>query len=199
MKVPVIDNGGQWTHREWRVLRDLGVDCQILPNTAAPEEIAGADAVVLSGGALSLESSTEPLGRVAEWIDVLRLPVLGICVGHQYLARHYGGTVSHAAAGEFGRVEVELSDPVHPLWTGLSSPTRVWANHNDQVTQPPPGWTTLARSTACPVQAMAAPDRPLFGVQFHPEVEHTVGGRRIFENFLALARGETPLPPPRSA
>jgi GMP synthase (glutamine-hydrolysing) len=199
MKVPVIDNGGQWTHREWRVLRDLGVDSTILPNTAAPAELQDADAVVLSGGALSLEGSIAPLGRVAEWIDELRIPVLGICVGHQYLARHYGGAVGHAAAGEFGRVQVVLSEPAHPLWAGLASPTQVWANHNDQVTQPPPGWTTLARSVGCPVQAMAAPDRPLFGVQFHPEVEHTQGGRRIFENFLAIARGDAPGPTPRSA
>ena len=87
MKVPVIDNGGQWTHREWRVLRDLGAESRIVPNTTPFAEL-DADAVVLSGGALSLEGSTAPLGRVDDWIDTATVPVLAICVGHQFVGRH---------------------------------------------------------------------------------------------------------------
>lgn len=185
MKVPVIDNGGQWTHREWRVLRDLGVDCQILPNSAPPAELAEVDGVVLSGGALSMEGNDQ-LGRVSEWIDTISVPVLGICVGHQYLARHFGGTVGRSGSPEFGRVEITVEAPEHPLFAGLPGPLRVWESHNDQVERLPPGWVRLARSATCPVQAIGEPGRPRFGVQFHPEVEHTEGGRRLFENFLAL-------------
>ncbi|HEV2316314.1 MAG TPA: GMP synthase subunit A [Thermoplasmata archaeon] len=185
MKIPVIDNGGQWTHREWRVLRDLDVDSTILPNTVPPEALAGVDGVVLSGGALSLEGS-DVLGRVGEWIDALEAPVLGICVGHQYLARHFGGTVGHSASPEFGRVSVQIEETGHPLLEGLPSELSVWENHNDQVTQLPPGWRRIARSESCPVQVMVDPARPRFGVQFHPEVEHTEGGRKLFENFLRL-------------
>jgi len=186
MKVPVVDNGGQWTHREWRVLRDLGADSQIVPNTT-PLERLDADGVVLSGGALSLEGSATPLGLVDGWIDRVRVPVLAICVGHQFLARHFGGRVGRGAP-EFGSVELTVDRTDDRLFTGLPSRLKVWASHNDQVTEAPPGWTVLAHSAACAVEAMASPDRPIWGVQFHPEVEHTEGGREIFRHFLDACR-----------
>lgn len=188
MKIVVIDNGGQWTHREWRVLRDLGVEAQILPNTAAPSDISG-DGFVLSGGALSLGGAAT-LGRVAEWIDATSAPVLGICAGHHFLARHFGGHVARGAP-EFGRVDLTVDVPEHPLVRGFPNPWPVWASHNDQVTRPPDGWTILAHSAACTVEAMAHPNRPIFGVQFHPEVEPTVRGREFFERFVELCRARS--------
>ncbi|HKV90590.1 MAG TPA: GMP synthase subunit A [Thermoplasmata archaeon] len=187
MRVAVIDNGGQWTHREYRVLRDLGVEAEIVANTRPWTEI-DADAAVLSGGALSLEGTATRLGAVADWIDAVPVPVLGICVGHQFLGRHFGGTVTRAASPEFGRVSVDLVGPDEPLFEGLPRHLKVWENHNDHVAEPPPGWRSFARSESTPVQAMAHPSRPIWGVQFHPEVEHTEGGQRVFENFLRLAR-----------
>ncbi len=186
MKVPVLDNGGQWTHREWRVLRDLGAETRIVPNTTPFEEL-DADGVVLSGGALSLEGSDAPLGRVDEWISRAPVPVLGICVGHQYLARHFGGQVVRGTP-EFGSVDLTIDRPDDPLFAGVRSPLRVWASHNDSVAKPPPGWTVVAHSPAVVVEAMAAPDRPIWGVQFHPEVEHTEEGRTIFRHFLDACR-----------
>jgi GMP synthase (glutamine-hydrolysing) len=186
MKVPVVDNGGQWTHREYRVLKELGAESRIVPNTAAFAEL-DADAVVLSGGALSLEGSDAPLGRVADWIDTESVPVLGICVGHQFLGRHFGGTVRHGSP-EFGRVNVRVDDPSHPLFQGIPESLSVWESHNDHVASLPPEWKGLAHSEGCPVQAMAHPVRPIFGVQFHPEVEHTEHGRTLLKNFLELAR-----------
>jgi len=186
MIVPVIDNGGQWTHREWRVLRDLGADSRIVPNTTAFERL-DADGIVLSGGALSLEGSDSPLGAVDEWIDRTPVPVLAICVGHQFLARHFGGRVERGAP-EFGSVELTVDRPDDPLFHGLPRQLHVWASHNDQVVTPPPGWSILAHSPACAVEAMASPTRPIWGVQFHPEVEHTEGGREIFRHFLDACR-----------
>ena len=187
MKVPVLDNGGQWTHREWRVLRDLGADTRILPNTVTFEEM-DADGVVLSGGALSLEGTNAPLGRVGEWIDAGRVPVLAICVGHHFLGRHFGGRVERAPAPEFGSVELTVDQPEHPVFAGLPQHLRVWSSHNDNVSVAPPGWAVLAHSAVCPVQAMAHPTLPIWGVQFHPEVEHTEGGREIFRHFLDQCR-----------
>ncbi len=186
MRIPVVDNGGQWTHREWRVLRDLGAESRIVPNTSTFEEL-DADGVVLSGGALSLEGSDRPLGRVGEWIATAGVPVLGICVGHQFLARHFGGQVAHGGP-EFGSVELTIDRPDDRLFAGLRSPLQVWASHNDSVAAVPPGWTVLAHSAACPVEAMADPQRPIWGVQFHPEVEHTEEGRTIFRHFLDACR-----------
>lgn len=186
MRIPVLDNGGQWTHREWRVLRDLGVDSEIVPNTTPISKLA-ADGIVLSGGALSLEGSDAPLGAVGEWIDSVELPVLAICLGHEYLGRHFGGTLGKASP-EFGSVELIVDAPDHPLFAGLPPRLRVWASHNDAVVVPPPGWPVLAHSPGCPVEAMAHPRRPIWGVQFHPEVEHTEGGREIFRHFLDACR-----------
>jgi GMP synthase (glutamine-hydrolysing) len=186
MNVPVIDNGGQWTHREWRVLRDLGAESRIVPNTT-PLERLDADGIVLSGGALSLEGSDAPLGAVEGYIDRVAVPVLAICVGHQFLGRHFGGKVARGAP-EFGSVELTVDRPEDRLFAGLPTHLNVWASHNDHVVEPPPGWAVLAHSAACPVEAMASPGRPIWGVQFHPEVEHTQGGRQLFEHFLAACR-----------
>ena len=186
MRIPIVVNGGQWTHREYRVLRDLGADCVIVPNTASFEDAAG-DGLVLSGGALSLEDSEAPLGRIGDWVEAVGVPVLGICVGHHFLGRHFGATVRGGGA-EFGRVELTVDAPDHPLFRDLPTRLHVWENHNDQVTAPPAGWKALAHSEAVPVQAMAHPTRPIFGVQFHPEVDHTEGGREIFRHFLELCR-----------
>jgi GMP synthase (glutamine-hydrolysing) len=185
VKIPVVDNGGQWTHREWRVLRDLGAESRIVPNTSTLEEL-DADGIVLSGGALSLEGSAT-LGRVGEWIDRVGVPVLAICVGHQFLARHFGGTVARGGP-EFGSIDLTVDRPDHPLFEGLPGKFRAWASHNDQVVTAPTGWTVLAHSSACPIEGIAHPDRPLWGVQFHPEVEHTEGGREIFRHFVDACR-----------
>lgn len=186
MRIAVVDNGGQWTHREWRVLRDLGVESEIVPNTTPLTEMR-ADGVVLSGGALSLEGTDTPLGRVAEWIDDTPVPVLGICVGHQFLGRHFGGQVARGAP-EFGRVDLTVDQPDHPLFRALPSHFHVWASHNDHVVVAPKGWATLAHSPGCPIEAMAHPSRPIWGVQFHPEVEHTEHGTEILRRFTELCR-----------
>ncbi|MGA7922727.1 MAG: GMP synthase subunit A [Thermoplasmata archaeon] len=187
MKIPVLDNGGQWTHREYRVLRDLEVESRILPNTTPLEEL-DADGVVLSGGALSLEGSDAPLGRLDEWVDRAPFPILGICVGHQFLGRHFGGSVGQGPSAEFGRVTVTVDETASPVFQGLPSEFTAWSNHNDQVVRVPPGWHRLAHSETCPVQAMSHPEKPIVGVQFHPEVEHTEHGREIFRNFIAMCR-----------
>lgn len=187
MKVPVVDNGGQWTHREWRVLRDLDVESEIVPNTRDLAD-ADVDGIVLSGGALSMEESAAPLGIVDRWIDGIQVPVLGICVGHQFLARHFGGTVARNNSPAFGRVTVTVDAPTHPLFAGLPPQQRVWESHNDSVTVLPPGWQRVAHSEECPVEAMSHPTRPIFGVQFHPEVAHTEHGRAIFQRFLDVCR-----------
>ena len=186
MKVPVVDNGGQWTHREYRVLRDLGAQTRIVPNTTPLAEL-DADGVVLSGGALSLEG-TNALGAVGEWIDRIDVPVLGICVGHQFLARHFGGAVAKATSPEFGRVRLSVDAPHHPLFAGLPPELTVWESHNDQVVRVPEKWSVLAHSPTCPIQGIGHPTRPVWGVQFHPEVEHTEGGRALLENFLNACR-----------
>ena len=110
MPVAVIDNGGQWTHREWRVLNYLGCDAEIVPNTLPLDELERFRALVLSGGAPRIESESEALGLTAEYLDAARWPILGICVGHQYMAIHYGGAAGPAKVPEFGSALVTVAE-----------------------------------------------------------------------------------------
>lgn len=185
MKVVVVDNGGQWTHREYRVLRDLGAEATILANTTPLDQIE-ADGLVLSGGALSLEGTHLTLGEEGSYLDRAPVPILAICVGHQFMAVHFGGEVHRAPAPEFGRVELDVDDGAPPLLEGLPPRFHVWASHNDEVVRVPPEFRILAHSSSCQVEIMAHQSRPLYGIQFHPEVEHTEHGERIFQNFLDL-------------
>ena len=98
MKVYVIDNGGQWTHREWRVLKYLGVDAQIVDNTTPLEKLKDADALVLSGGAPRI-GIQDKLGNCDEYLAYADVPILGICAGHQYMAKFFGGGGHKGAAG----------------------------------------------------------------------------------------------------
>ncbi|MEW5937493.1 MAG: GMP synthase subunit A [Candidatus Thermoplasmatota archaeon] len=187
MDVCVVDNGGQWTHREWRVLRYLGANAIIIPNTTPMEEIE-TDALVLSGGAPRIGSDAVKLGRTAEYLDRAQVPILGICVGCQFIAMHFGGTAGPADTPEFGRTEL-IVDADGALFKGLPRRFVVWESHNDEVKLPlPPGLRLLAHSETCAVQAFEHLDRPIFGVQFHPEVEHTEHGYEIFKNFLKLCK-----------
>ena len=106
--IDVVDNGGQWTHREWRVLRHLGVDTKIIENTTPLDELRVLDGLLLSGGAARVGLAGE-LGRCGEYLE-LDLPILGICAGHQFMARHYGGDAREAPEPEFGAMEIELID-----------------------------------------------------------------------------------------
>ncbi|MBI5001746.1 MAG: GMP synthase subunit A [Euryarchaeota archaeon] len=187
MKVIVIDNGGQWTHREWRVLKYLGTEAKIVPNTT-PFEQLDADALVLSGGAPRVGTEATKLGNTADYIDRADVPVLGICVGCQFIALHFGGTAGPAEVPEFGKTELNV-ETEGALFKGLPKKFVVWESHNDEVKMPIPDvLRLLAWSDSCAVQAFEHRKRPVFGVQFHPEVEHTEHGYDVFKNFLALCR-----------
>jgi GMP synthase (glutamine-hydrolysing) len=182
-RVFVVDNGGQWTHREWRVLKYLGADTRIVPNSTPWEELQDAHGLVLSGGAPRIGTG-ESLGRCAEYLDKASVPILGICAGHQFMATHFGGKAAPGETPEFGTAEVLRDTPDDTILAGLPEKFRAWESHNDEVVQVPKGFVVLAHSAACAVQAMRHERRPLFGLQFHPEVEHTEHGERIFQNFL---------------
>ncbi len=186
MKVYVIDNGGQWTHREWRVLRYLGADAEIVANDVPFERIKDADAIVLSGGAPRV-GMQERLGNVDEYLAKADFPVLGICAGHQYMARFFGGECKEARYPEYGKIEIEIIEH-DEIFEGLPSHITVWESHNDEVTKLPENFILLASSSYCKVQAMRHKKKPFFGLQFHPEVEHTQFGMEIFKNFLKEAK-----------
>lgn len=187
MRIHVVDNGGQWTHREWRVLRDLGVETEIVSNDTPIEELGDVDGVVLSGGGARI-GLEDGLGAVGDYLDETRWPVLGICAGHQYMAQHFGGEAEPGGTPEYGKSTIRLEGGGGRLLGGLPEELVVWESHNDEVTRVPDGFRTTASSGNCPVQAMEHEEEDLYGLQFHPEVDHTEHGRDIFESFVEICK-----------
>ncbi len=183
MRIYVIDNGGQWTHREWRVLRNLGADATIVPNDTPSERLSDADGIVLSGGAPSIVSELDKLGFVKEYLSEYEIPVLGICVGAQFIALYSGGQVGPAAHPEYGKTEMNLFDK-GSIFSNLPDHMIVWENHNDEIKTLSSDFVICASSEGCKVQAFYHKSRPIFGVQFHPEVNNTEHGEDIFKSFM---------------
>jgi GMP synthase (glutamine-hydrolysing) len=187
VRIYVIDNGGQWTHREWRTLRDLEVQTNIVPNTTLFKDLQkeNIQGLVLSGGAprIGLDGS---LGNCAEYLEKADFPILGICAGHQFMARHFGGEVKPSTIPEFGQVEMTLIKDDDALFEGVLKKSIVWESHNDEVTVLPKDFVRIAESENCKIQAMRHKKKLLYGLQFHPEVEHTKYGEQIFKNFIKL-------------
>lgn len=176
-EIPVVDNHGQFTHLERRALRDIGVDAELVSNDTPPADLADADGLVLSGG-----PDIARVGRCEEYLD-LDIPILGVCLGMQFMAETLGGTVSEGDYGGYADVEIAIDDPDDALLGSLAPSTRVWASHADEVTELPPGFRRTAHSDICEIEAMSNPETGRYGVQFHPEVAHTERGAEVFENF----------------
>ncbi|HTX44536.1 MAG TPA: GMP synthase subunit A, partial [Methanocella sp.] len=180
-KILVINNYGQTCHLIHRSLRDLGMDVKLVPNTAQAEDILrmGPDGLVFSGG-----PTMDRAGNGARLIK-LDLPILGICLGHQLMALAYGGEIRTGKYGGFARVDVEVVDEDEIL-RGMAPSTKVWASHQDEVSRLPPDFKLLARSSICEIEAMRHLKKPLYGVQWHPEVSHTEKGIDLLKNFLEV-------------
>jgi GMP synthase (glutamine-hydrolysing) len=180
-RVYVVDNGGQWTHRIWRVVRELGCDSKIIANVTPVDEI-DADALILSGGAPRVAWESPRLGNCSDYFERFDGPILGECVGMQLMAIHFGGKAGPAEIPEYGlsRLRVIVEDD---LFRGLPNEFMVWESHNDEV-KDAREFVILAVSENCRIQAVKHARKPLYGVQFHPEVNDTEHGSQILSNFV---------------
>ena len=182
--IDVVDNGGQWTHREWRMLRYLKVDTKIIDNTTPVEHLRELDGIILSGGAARVGLTGE-LGNCAAYLE-LDIPVLGICAGHQFMARHYGGDARESPVPEFGAMEIELINGGGKIFEGTAAKQVVWESHNDEVHIIPDDFFITASSPSCKIQGMENKQGDRFGLQFHPEVNDSEFGQEIFKNFVKI-------------
>lgn len=179
----ILDFGSQYTQLIARRIREEGVYSEIVPFFEAEKAIAEKKpvAIVLSGGPRSVYEENAPM------IDIGLLknkPVLGICYGHQLLAKLLGGRVKRAEAREYGFVKLNiLRDDGIIKNVG----TRVWMSHGDVVEKPPEGFIVSAETDNTPVAVMENREKLIFGVQFHPEVFHTERGKEVFKNFIDMA------------
>jgi GMP synthase (glutamine-hydrolysing) len=184
--VLVIDFGAQYGQLIARRVRELHVYSQLIAHDTPVAEIAARKpaGIILSGGPMSVYVDDAP--RVDPALFQLGVPVLGICYGHQYLARELGGVVARTGTSEFGKTALCLSKN-GTLLEGLDGEEQCWMSHRDCVTETPEGFELLAASGGAPVAAMENVARGFYGVQFHPEVVHTPRGMDVLRNFLFKA------------
>lgn len=191
MKIIVIDNGSQYAHRIYRTFQDLDVDVEILLNTTSFEKVESADAIILSGSS-GLVSQGASMGNCPLYLEKFNGPILGICAGHQLIASFFGGKVQPAvesATGtpEFGKTEIFV-DNENDLFKGLPKNFFVWESHNDEVSGLSDKLECLAHSKTCANEAIKHIGLPIYGLQFHPEVQHTEFGHEIYANFLEIVK-----------
>jgi len=189
--VLVIDCGAQYAQLIARRVREAHVYSEIVPHTLSAEEILARDpgAVIISGGPSSVYEPGAP--TIDQALFEAGVPLLGICYGHQLLAKAIGGTVAETGRREFGRTEAQVSSPGE-LLAGSPAEQTVWMSHGDAVQQAPKGFAVLAQTSGSPVAACEDTSRRLAGVQWHPEVLHTPLGQATLENFLFRIAGITP-------
>lgn len=181
--VAVLDFGSQYTHLITRRIRELGAYAEIFPPEIDHKILIekGAEAIILSGGPSSVYENNSP--RIDKEILNLGIPILGICYGHQLLAHLLKGKVKSGKIREYGEEVISIIDQ-NSIFQGLSKKEQVWFSHGDKVSKLPEGFTILATTKTTDVASFANKKRKIFGVQFHPEVVHTLGGIKMLENFL---------------
>ncbi|TFG14632.1 glutamine-hydrolyzing GMP synthase [Candidatus Thorarchaeota archaeon] len=186
-RILIVDYGGQYTHLISRRCRELGVYAEIVPQNAVFKEslLGGVRGVILSGGPRTVSESdlSEPFDTNQETLREQGIGVLGICFGHQLLAKKLGANIDEGENPEYGQTEITLSGNPSILH-GLEKAQHVWMSHSDQVSNPPDTMQVLATSNEGHVAAFASSDSRVFGVQFHPEVAHTPNGMTVLDAFL---------------
>ena len=178
----VVDLGGQYSQLIARRVRECRVYSELVGHTISPEAVRARNpyALILSGGPASVYADDAP--QVDPRIFELGIPTLGICYGMQLMALDLGGRVDRTGVSEFGKTELRVEDSA--LLRDTPDVQTVWMSHRDSVVAPPEGARVVAGSPSTPIAAFEAPERALYGVQFHPEVVHTPHGMEVLKNFL---------------
>ena len=216
-QIIVLDFGSQYSQLIARRIRECQVYSQVLPHSTPLERIRALapKGIILSGGPCSVYEPGAPqvdpalFGIIlsggpcsvyepgAPQVDPalfdLGLPVLGICYGMQLMVQALGGRVGPGTAREYGRAELRVTDPSCPLFRNVPSPSVMWMSHGDKVLATPPGTRTLAVTDNTEFAAVQIGERPLFGIQFHPEVVHSPHGATLIANFcrgVCACRGD---------
>ena len=190
--VLVVDFGAQYAQLIARRVREANVYSEIVPHriTAAEVKTKSPRAIILSGGPKSVNVEGAPMLDPA--IFDLGIPVLGICYGHQLIARQLGGEVSRGGRGEYGRATLTREHAPSQLLDGMPESFAVWMSHFDHVSRMPDGFTACASTPDAPVAVMEDAVRKVWSVQFHPEVVHSENGQEVLRRFLVDLAGCSP-------
>ena len=178
----IIDFGSQFTQLIARRVRELNVYCEIHPFNHVPDVHEGIRGIILSGGPASVRDEQAPV------IDTLALrgtiPVLGVCYGAQLMALQAGGKVQPSKTREYGRAMLTVKDSASALLEGVSAESQVWMSHSDSITDVPDQFKVIASTDDVRVAAYQVEGEQTFGMQFHPEVVHSVEGKQLISNFV---------------
>ncbi|HKU35538.1 MAG TPA: glutamine-hydrolyzing GMP synthase, partial [Paenarthrobacter sp.] len=190
--VLVVDYGAQYAQLIARRVREANVYSEIVPHTFTTEQLLAKNpaAIILSGGPSSVYAEGAP--SVGADLFEAGVPVFGICYGFQAMANALGGKVAQTGLREYGATEALVVGDARSILDGVPASQNTWMSHGDSVHEAPEGFEVLATTAGAPVAAFANEDKKLYGVQWHPEVKHSVHGQHVLENFLFKGAGLSP-------
>ncbi|ABU82521.1 GMP synthase subunit A [Ignicoccus hospitalis] len=186
VKVLVVAFGGQYNHLIKRSIERIGHEAALRPYNLPPPDEGEFDCVVFGGGPLTMPKDFDKVKGLEAYLR-WKKPLLGICLGHQVLALLNGGEVGPSPKPEYGDVTIFVDDE-DDILRGLAPSFRAWESHNEEVLREPPNSKVIAHSENTRVQALKYYNGPYYGVQFHPEVQHTEKGSLVFQNFVELCK-----------
>ncbi len=181
-KIIILDFGSQTTQLIGRRVRELDTFCEILPYNKFPQGDDSVIGVILSGSPYSVHDPEAFKVDLSQFIG--RVPVLGICYGAQFISYSNGGKVEKADSREYGRANLQYINKQNPLFQGFDDNSQVWMSHGDTITAIPAGYECIASTANVKYAAYASTSQPVWAVQFHPEVFHSVQGTQLLRNFV---------------
>ena len=181
-KIIILDFGSQTTQLIGRRVRELDTFCEILPYNKFPKNDPDVIGVILSGSPYSVHDTEAFQCDLNEFVG--KYPVLGICYGAQYISHSTGGKVERTESREYGRAHLKSVDNLNPLFVGFEQNSQVWMSHGDTITKIPEDCKVIASTEDVENAAYASSEKPLWAVQFHPEVFHSLQGKTLLKNFV---------------
>lgn len=180
-KILILDFGSQYTQLIARRVRELDVYCEIHPYNHFPEPDKYTKGIILSGSPCSVLDDGAPDLDISGWEEY---PILGVCYGAQLLAHKYGGKVTPSEHREYGRAKLAHINAHYDLLKEIEIGSQVWMSHGDTITELPEDFQIIANTESIPVAAYKVEDKPIYGIQFHPEVTHSLDGKALLRNFV---------------
>ncbi|MBO7128653.1 MAG: glutamine-hydrolyzing GMP synthase [Prevotella sp.] len=181
-KIIILDFGSQTTQLIGRRVRELDTFCEILPYNKFPKDDPSVIGVILSGSPYSVHDPEAFKVDLSQFVG--KVPVLGICYGAQFISYSLGGKVEKADSREYGRANLETVDTKNPLFKWFEQQSQVWMSHGDTITAIPEGFKVIGSTADVVNAAFASTTQPIWAVQFHPEVYHTLQGKQLLKNFV---------------
>ena len=183
MSIVIINNFGQYNHRISRTLTYLKIENKLVSNETSPDDIKAMnpEGIILGGG-----PSIERIGNCEDIIKEMNVPILG-CLGHQIIANVFGGETKSAEIESYAQIDLNIEKETG-IFENIGNTLTVWASHKDEVITLPEDFEILASSDKCSIEAMKHENKDIYGIQFHPEVQHTPRGGEIFENFYKICK-----------